>query len=275
MNYQENEYFYIYDLQGNVIGLMNENGVIVVEYEYDAWGNEVHFENNAILNFDLASINPYRYRGYRYDEDTGYYYLQSRYYNPEFGRFLNMDDASFLSSDTSTGINLYAYCANNPVMYSDISGNFAFLLLGIVITMTCTQILELAAIAVAVTALIWWIDSGSEKTINFINDTILKSDENDTNLPSLPEGWDFDDPTKSPGEEWEWRGSTDEPVPDEYGKYHGNWVNKDTQDWLHPDLNHPLPEVPHWDYGKHNGPSWRVDRNGNMTPKIAIPKIPY
>ncbi len=162
-------------------------------------------------------------------------------------------------------------------MYLDISGNFAFLLLGIVITITGTQILELAAIAASVTALIWWIDSGSENTVKAINN-IFKTEEDTSDSPSLPEGWDFDDPWKAPDEDWGWKnkeGWSDTPVVDKDGKFVGNWVNKKTGNWLHPDLNHPKPIGPHWDYGDSKGNKWRVDKNGNMTPKIAIPKIPY
>ena len=111
------EYYYIYDLQGNVIGLIDGTGERVVEYKYDAWGNII-----SITNSTLANVNPYRYRGYRYDEELGYYYLLSRYYNPEVARFINMDDVSFITADNATGINLYAYCANNPVMYLNSAG---------------------------------------------------------------------------------------------------------------------------------------------------------
>ncbi|QVK19397.1 hypothetical protein KHQ81_06855 [Mycoplasmatota bacterium] len=91
-----NEYFYIKDLQGNISIIVDENGNIVVEYSYDAWGNiistkEYNADETEKTELDIAKINPYRYRGYRYDEETGWYYLNSRYYNPEIGRFINAD----------------------------------------------------------------------------------------------------------------------------------------------------------------------------------------
>ena len=70
-------------------------------------------------------MNPIRYRGYYYDEETGLYYLQSRYYDPEVGRFINADDVDYIEPETLMGCNLYAYCGNNPVMYVDPTGNFA------------------------------------------------------------------------------------------------------------------------------------------------------
>jgi RHS repeat-associated protein len=74
-------------------------------------------------SINLGTINPYRYRGYRYDEESKLYYLQSRYYNPEIQRFISLDDISYLDPSQSTGLNLYAYTGNNPVMFMDDSGN--------------------------------------------------------------------------------------------------------------------------------------------------------
>ena len=76
--------------------------------------------------FGLAKINPLRYRGYYYDQETGLYYLQTRYYDPKVRRFLNADDASVLTKDPEqlTEKNLYAYCDDNPVMYRDDAGMF-------------------------------------------------------------------------------------------------------------------------------------------------------
>ena len=78
--------------------------------------------------FGLAQINPLRYRVYYYDQETGLYYLQTRYYDPKVRRFLNADDASVLTKDPEqlTEKNLYAYCDDNPVMYRDDAGMFAF-----------------------------------------------------------------------------------------------------------------------------------------------------
>jgi len=98
------------------IELVDISGNTVVQYKYDAWGNIISQTGGA-----LAEINPYRYRGYRFDEETGFYYLNSRYYNPVIGRFISSDGLLGKQGDT-IGHNMYAYCANNPVMYSDITG---------------------------------------------------------------------------------------------------------------------------------------------------------
>ena len=82
-------YVYLYNLQGDVIALIDSNGKKVVEYKYDAWGRIL--SKTGTMASTLGTLNPFRYRGYVYDEETGLYYLRSRYYNPEWARFLNAD----------------------------------------------------------------------------------------------------------------------------------------------------------------------------------------
>ena len=122
--YQGKMYFYQTSLQGDIIGIVDSEGSQVVVYRYDAWG-EVLVSSDA-SGFGLAQINPLRYRGYYYDQETGLYYLQTRYYDPKVRRFLNADDASVLTKDPEqlTEKNLYAYCDDNPVMYRDDAGMF-------------------------------------------------------------------------------------------------------------------------------------------------------
>ncbi|QVK19278.1 DNRLRE domain-containing protein [Mycoplasmatota bacterium] len=120
MNLNGNEYFYITNLQGDIIKLVDITGNTVVKYKYDAWGNIVDKYNDPSLGFNLSEKNPYRYRGYRFDEETGYYYLNSRYYNPEIGRFINADGQL---NEGILGKNMYAYTENNPVMYVDPNGD--------------------------------------------------------------------------------------------------------------------------------------------------------
>ena len=92
----------------------------MVEYEYDAWGNVYTESTNNIADF-----NTILYKGYYYDVETGLYYLINRYYNPEVGRFISIDDANYLDFDSFFGTNRYAYCLNNPINYVDPSGHFA------------------------------------------------------------------------------------------------------------------------------------------------------
>ena len=98
----------------------------MVRYRYDGWGNHVVLNPDGSKNESdtfIGNINPFRYRGYYYDAETGLYYLKTRYYDPETGRFITIDDVSYLAPDTINGLNLYAYCGNNPVMRIDENGN--------------------------------------------------------------------------------------------------------------------------------------------------------
>ena len=114
-------YTYVKNIQGDV-QILDTTGDTVVSYTYDPWGVPTVTGNTT-----LAAINPCSYRGYDYDEETGYYYLQSRYYDPEVGRFLNMDDIAFLGiSGTMMGNNMFLYCDNDPIDAMDSSGYWYF-----------------------------------------------------------------------------------------------------------------------------------------------------
>ena len=97
----------------------------VVEYKYDTWGRVIGMEGSDYGKW-VGSLNPFRYRGYYYDDETGMYYLQSRYYNPEWGRFINLD--GYVSTGQGQGLrctNMFMYCSNNPVMFRDPEGESA------------------------------------------------------------------------------------------------------------------------------------------------------
>ena len=113
-------YYYLYNVQGDVIAIMRAaTGQIVAKYSYDAWGKCT--VTNA-TGYTVGEKNPFRYRGYYYDTETGLYYLNSRYYSPEFGRFISAD--SFVSTGQgTTGGNMFAYCGNNPVNRFDPDGD--------------------------------------------------------------------------------------------------------------------------------------------------------
>ena len=120
------QYFYLTNLSGDVMGITDGSGNLIATYTYDAWGKLLGItpaqENNS-AQYALAMMNPLRYRGYYYDNETGMYYLQSRYYNPDWGRFISTDDFEYINSSSKFGINSYAYCVNNPLIYSDATGN--------------------------------------------------------------------------------------------------------------------------------------------------------
>ena len=113
-------YLYEKNLQGDVIGIYTTDGTKVAWYYYDAWGKSIK-SSYASGYSAICSGNPFRYRGYYYDTETGFYYLQSRYYDPTTGRFLNAD--GYLSTGTGfVGYNMYAYCNNNPISRIDKNG---------------------------------------------------------------------------------------------------------------------------------------------------------
>ncbi len=102
-----------------MVSIVNAMGTVVVEYTYDAWGKIL--STTGTLASTIGAYNPFRYRGYYYDSETGWYYLQSRYYDPIVGRFLNADNIIGANGDL-VGYNMFAYCSNNPVIGYDPSG---------------------------------------------------------------------------------------------------------------------------------------------------------
>ena len=111
--YNGTAYAYVKSLQGDVVAILDENGNAVVSYGYDAWGAPLWCTGE--LAETLGKVQPFRYRGYVFDEETGLYYLRSRYYNPRWGRFVNADGAIIQK-------NLFAYCSNGPIVGYDPSG---------------------------------------------------------------------------------------------------------------------------------------------------------
>ena len=112
-------YYFVMNLQGDVTAIVDTSGNPVVQYSYDAWG-KILSVTGSMAN-TLGAQNPFRYRGYVYDNETGVYYLQSRYYDPEMGRFINAD----VFASTGQGLlgnNMFAYCGNNPIVRIDTSG---------------------------------------------------------------------------------------------------------------------------------------------------------
>ena len=123
LRYNGNDYFFRRTVQGDIIAILNTSGEVVVTYEYDPWGNIL--STSGSMAATLGADNPFRYRGYYYDNESGFYYLQSRYYDPVTGRFLNADDTAYLGvTETTSGYNLFSYCENNVVNYCDYLGFF-------------------------------------------------------------------------------------------------------------------------------------------------------
>ena len=122
VKYDNQIFYYVLNLQGDVIAIITHWGAAYGTYTYDAWGNVISQSGS------IASINPIRYRGYYYDSETGLYYLGSRYYDPAVKRFINADGAAFATinpySNGLTDKNYFAYCDNNPVSRNDDGGEF-------------------------------------------------------------------------------------------------------------------------------------------------------
>jgi len=114
-------YFYLIDIIGNIVGLVDENGNIVVEYDYSSYG-KVEVKKDTV---GISKKDHIRYKGYIYDEETKLYYLISRYYDPEIGRFISPDSVEYIEPSSISGLNLYVYCCNDPINMYDPSGNFA------------------------------------------------------------------------------------------------------------------------------------------------------
>ena len=123
--YNNNTYYYEKNLKGDIIGILNSQYQKVLSYEYDNWGKILSIKDSLGQPItdptNIGIINPFRYRGYYYDEETGFYYLNSRYYNPEWCRFIS-PDIMLSSNQDFPSFNLYVYASNNPIVFSDSSG---------------------------------------------------------------------------------------------------------------------------------------------------------
>lgn len=126
MRYKGITYYYVKNLQGDVTKLIKSDGTTVANYTYNPWGEKQSITdasgNNITDNTNVALVNPFRYRGYVYDDETGLYYLMSRYYDPTTQRFINADVYTNTQTDNTIGANMFAYCENNSVSSTDVYG---------------------------------------------------------------------------------------------------------------------------------------------------------
>ena len=140
VTYNGTNYYYATNIQGDVTAILNTSGTAVVQYTYDAWGKIL--ATTGSMASTLGAHNPLCYRGYVYDTETTLYYLQSRYYDPEMGRFIN-GDAYATTGQGVLGNNMFAYCRNNPVCYDDPTGEWSVLATKCVINIITSIVCDL------------------------------------------------------------------------------------------------------------------------------------
>lgn len=269
----EKPYIPILDIHGNVRVLIDiDSKTVAASYNYTAFGKQL-----ALPSF---IFNPWQYASKRFDPDLGLINFGSRHYDPFLGRWLSTDPAGFIDS-----YNLYQFNFNNPFRYYDPNGKCAFVVpliwgifeLGAAITV---EITAEAIISAAIASAVAW---GAHEVLTGVQHTVDRPQSPETTKQNedeeekrtgekAPQAPPFngselgDDPTKCPGEGFEWRGNG----PPSSGK--GSWVRGEggSKESLHPDINHPKPKGPHWDYegpGFPNGArlypngSWEV-KNG-------------
>ncbi len=119
-NLDGTDYYFVKSMQGDVEKIYSASGELKAEYSYDSWGKCTIKQSVS----GIAEANAFRYRGYYFDGESGLYYLNSRYYDPIIGRFISPDSLDYLDPSAVGGLNLYAYCGNNPIMYVDPEGKF-------------------------------------------------------------------------------------------------------------------------------------------------------
>ena len=243
VKYDNQIFYYVLNLQGDVIAIITHWGAAYGTYTYDAWGNVIAQSGT------MAAVNPIRYRGYYYDSETGLYYLQSRYYDPQVKRFVNADGYAS-TGQRYIGYNMFAYCNNSPVSSADKTATSA------------------SDVAQAWTEGMWWITllDGPVPVMDLIYTggiiisfaIAVSQAENATNKPDVT--YPGDDPAQAP-DGYEWTG------PDEQGGQDGGYKNKNPnkRDSWHPDLNNKK-EGPHWDYNDEYGHKWRVYPDGRIIP---------
>ena len=149
-------YYFDKNTLGDVIAIRNANGNVVATYEYDAWGKTIVKDSSGTQNTSatfIGNVNPIRYRGYYYDTETGFYYLQTRYYDPTICRFINADSYELVAQlSSSKELNMYAYCANNPIMFTDETGaiaKWAIALIATGVIIAVNHIISLVECAIA------------------------------------------------------------------------------------------------------------------------------
>ena len=274
VEYNGVKYRYVHNLQGDIVGIVDSAGNLVVEYKYDAWGKLL--STTGSLADTLGMRNPFRYRGYVYDEESELYYLRSRYYCPVWGRFINADELLYGKLLS----NVFSYCLNRPVIKIDITGRSAVAVTGIggwlasggwaavvgAAKAVGAFVIKAAAAGAAALGLTKIAQSAASSNADERTDVqpapgpapttkpstspAPKTTPNPNATPRIPD-YPGDDPKVAP-EGYQWRGRGEQGSPQ------GNYHNPDTGESLHPDLDHKPPVGPHWDYWGPDGVKIRI-----------------
>ena len=207
-------YWFEKNLQGDIVAVYDAAGNKHISYTYDAWGNFTTTYHNGCTASNHANLNPFRYRGYYYDSETGLYYLQSRYYDPVIGRFINLD-AYVSTGQGILGNNMFTYCGNNPVNRTDCSGHAWY-------------------------DNVWnWITSTADDVKDWVEDKVESVGEWAYQLYYNATKWHFEDRIDANGEhpaysqvesDKEWS-----LLPRDQSLYHIDDVGKDELKFVHPD----------------------------------------
>ena len=255
-------FYYLYNLQGDVIAIVRATtGQIVAKYSYDAWGKCT--VTNA-TGYAVGDKNPFRYRGYYYDTETGLYYLNSRYYNPEFGRFISADGQL---NSSILGYNLFAYCENNPICFKDPTGRSLVIAaaasaLGEILFDLCASVLAAKMVNDIISDIYSWFRSCKNNKSAEANDKSDGSDgvvtsknpptENDGYHP--PKGGAKRGKTKNGENGWvDDKGNVWVPAPSGSSKAHGGG---------------------HWDVNRKDGKGYvNIYPGGKMRPGKGLPPM--
>ena len=221
--YEGVTYYYHKNILGDVIGILDSNYQEIVTYSYDAYGNILSMVDNSTNN--IGEVNPFRYRSYYYDVEANLYYLNSRYYNPETGRFLNADSIVCSNADI-VSYNLYAYVSNNPINYKDKNGNGIF----------SNLLSKLSSLLIK--------KANAPSTVKSIkkNNVVLSSSGHTNDIPLFGDPYSHE--ISPDGTKERWRDEDGNPFKDRHHTNHGN------------EKKHPM--VPHDQY-------WKKGPNGNWT----------
>ena len=184
MSLNDAMYYYVKNLQGDITKIVNHQGKVMVEYTYDAWGNILKEKSNVNPSYaTVKEFNPFRYRGYVYDTDIGLYYLQSRYYDPTTGRFINADDTAYVDTNSGTPLstNMFAYCENNFINHVDKTGHFflvddlACLVIGALVITVVAVFLSSPAVRDALNNVVRVCRAKIKEACESLSDTIVNS----------------------------------------------------------------------------------------------------